>query len=694
MNSILKNKTKQSFYIGIIKVILLFATMNTITNAKEKYTNNLINEDSPYLQQHAHNPINWYAWNKESFKKAKDEDKMIFLSIGYSTCHWCHVMEEESFENEEVAKILNKHFISIKVDREEMPHVDKYYQDVHNLVNKRSGGWPLTIILTPQRKAFFAATYIPINRKYGRAGIKELLNDIQNGFLNDRKRIYEVSENIQKILEENKYSKKEKKDLNKGLITQFVNEVNESFDHEYKGIGTKPKFPHASTIDTLLDIYKVYKNQEALTLATDMLKAMGKGGINDQIEGGFYRYSVDEKWMIPHFEKMLYTNAELLSSYSKAYEITKDEFYKNVAQEIIDFIKERFIKDNLIYSASDADSLLDFKSDEKEEGVYFVFVYDDVMDFLFEKGYEKKEIKKIVKYFNLSFEGNFENGLSNPYLNDFKNPELIPKDLEKVKNDLKELRAQKPYPFIDNKILTSWNAMYISSLFEAGKIDVINAKNAQILLDSLIKNLYIDETLYHQRLINKEPKVKALFEDYAFLIDALLKAYDFTLEEKYLKQAIKLNKEAISKFYKNESWLLSDDEFKSQSGVYDSSYRSSQSQMIDNILKIALLNDDLELQTLAKESLEANSLLLVSRPSNTTYLLKTYMAYNKEYISLKAKKEMLENRKYPNYPFLLKKAIPQASNEEQYLACKIGVCFSYSKEFNEIIQEIENSIKE
>ena len=684
MNSFLKNQINQSFYIRIIKVVLLFAIMSITINAKEKYTNELIKEDSPYLQQHAHNPVNWMSWNNKAFEKAKKENKMIFLSIGYSTCHWCHVMEEESFENEEVAKILNKNYISIKVDREEMPHVDKYFQNVHNLVNRRAGGWPLTIILTPKRKAFFAATYIPIEKKYGRTGIKELLLDVKSGFETDTKRIYDISNNIERVLEENRSSSYEKKDLNISLINQFVKEVDDSFDHENQGIGERPKFPHASTTETLLDIYSVYKDEKALELATKMLKAMANGGIYDQIEGGFYRYSVDEKWMIPHFEKMLYTNAELLNSYSKAYLITKDDFYKNIVDGIISFTKTRFENHNLLYSASDADSLISL--DEKEEGAYFVFSYDEVVSFLKKKNYSTTEIEKVIKYFNITFEGNFENGLNNPYLT--KNTSL--NNLKKVKRDLTQLRSSKTYPFIDNKILTSWNSMYISALFEAGKIDKKNSKNAIKLLDEVLEKLYINDVLYHQRLIEKKPKVKALFEDYAFLISALLKAYDFSLEAKYLDLSSKFTKEAINKFYKDDNWLMSDDEFKSHADVYDSAYRSSLSLMIDNILKVALLTDDLDLQNLAEKSLDTNSYVLSSRPSSTVWLLRTYLAYKKGYISLKATKAMLSNKEHINYPFLLKKV----DNQEKYLACKIGICFSYSKDFSEIIDEIKKNIKE
>ena len=384
---------------SIKKSIVLLVFMMVVLQAQPKYTNKLINEDSPYLQQHAHNPVNWYPWGKEAFTKAKKENKLIFLSIGYSTCHWCHVMEEESFEDEEVAKLLNKEFISIKVDREEKPHIDQYYQDVHSLLNKRGGGWPLTIVLTPGRKAFFAATYIPVERKYGRMGIKELLTKISDRYALKPIEILSSADQIEDVLKEyrNDY-RKDKKELKLTLLNNFIDEVEESFDKENFGIGLKPKFPHAGTLETLLDVYVVTKDNRALYMATNMLKAMAKGGIYDQIEGGFYRYSVDEKWMIPHFEKMLYTNAELLSAYAKAYRITKDIFYKNIVDEMIAFTKIRFENNGLLYSASDADSLV---GNEKEEGAYFVFEYEQTKTHLIENGYNDKDIKIILSYFNI-----------------------------------------------------------------------------------------------------------------------------------------------------------------------------------------------------------------------------------------------------------------------------------------------------
>ncbi len=666
------------------KLFLVLAIMITTVNAKDKYTNKLIDEDSPYLQQHAHNPVNWYAWGNEAFEKAKNENKLIFLSIGYSTCHWCHVMEEESFENEEIAKLINKYFIAVKVDREEMPHVDKYYQDVHNLLNKRGGGWPLTIILTPERKAFFAATYIPGEAKYGRPGIKELLLKIQGVFSTETQKIIDSSLQIEKILKDNRdTSSKEQAALDVRLVTEFINDVEASFDKENPGIGTAPKFPHASTIETLLDIYLVYSDKKALDMATKMLKAMANGGIYDQIEGGFYRYSVDSKWMIPHFEKMLYTNAELLNSYAKAYRITKDEFYKNIVDEIIAFGKIRYEKNSLLYSASDADSLVE--GGEKEEGAYFVFEHSQTSEHLEQKGYSENDIKVILEYFNITKQGNFEDDLNNPYLSNA----AVPENLAKIKKDLKELREKKEYPFVDYKILTSWNAMYITALFESGKIDKEYSTLALRYLDTLIDKLYIDGILYHQRIISKKPKVPALFEDYSFLISSLLKAYDFTLDKKYLDLATKLNSEAISKFYKNENWYMSNDEFQAVTSVYDSSYMSPLSNMIDNILKLALLNDDLGLQEIAKKSLQSNSMTLSSNPANTAWLLRSFMAYEKGYISLKAPKNKLEDKVLPDYPFILKKV----NKEERYLACKVDICFAYGNDFEEIVEKISKEIK-
>ena len=680
----MQKKVERQINSLMFKVAFTLILMMTSLNAQFKFTNKLINEDSPYLQQHAHNPVNWHAWGEEAFEKAKKENKLIFLSIGYSTCHWCHVMEEESFENEKVAYVLNRDFISIKVDREEMPHIDKYYQDVYNLLNKRGGGWPLNMILTPGRKAFYAATYIPDVSKYGRMGIIELLNKVSDMYAFNPIKILSSADQIEDALEEYKTAYKgEKREIGLDLVSQFVTEVEESFDKVNFGIGIKPKFPHASTIETLLDIYEVTKNNTALDMATKMLKAMAKGGIYDQIEGGFYRYSVDEKWMIPHFEKMLYTNAELLSAYAKAYRITKDVFFKNIVDDMVSFIRVKFEYNSLLYSASDADSLIDSK---KEEGAYFVFEYEQTKSFLIENGYNDNEVNTILKYFNITKKGNFEHKQNNVYLTNNKKPN----NLKKVKKVLKKLRETKEYPFVDYKILTSWNAMYITSLFEAGKMNDAYSRLALKYMDTLLEKLYIKNTLYHQRLVNKKPKVEALFEDYSFLISSLLKAYDYSLDKKYLSLATKLSFEAKDKFYKQNSWYMSNDAFQNISSIYDSSYKSAQANMVDNILKVSILNDDLDFQAVAKQTLESNSLVLASRPSSTAWLLRSLMAFEKGYINLKATKAMLKNKILPEFPFLLRKV----TEDKMYLACKVDVCFAYSKNFNDIVDDIYDVMKD
>ena len=665
------------------QIVIILILMITILNSENfKYTNSLINEDSPYLQQHAHNPVDWYAWNDVAFQKAKDENKLIFLSIGYSTCHWCHVMEEESFENEEIAKILNKDYISIKVDREEKPHIDKHYQDVYNLLNRQGGGWPLTIIMTNEKKPFYAATYLPPEDKFGRIGVKNLLNKLNYMYKNKNDEIIKSANSIEKALKNYTTKTNLKVKIKDELHDKFINNVEASFDKINKGIGTHPKFPHASTMETLLDMYQITKNKKALNMALDSLKAMAKGGIYDQVEGGFYRYSVDEKWMIPHFEKMLYTNAELLSAYSKAYIITKDKFYKKIVDEIVTFVQERFNENNLLFSASDADSIS--QENEKEEGYYFVFQYDDVEDALKNNNYKQNEIKDIMNYFNITKHGNFEIDSNNPFLSDYNEP----KNLKKIKKILKDVRNKNEYPFIDNKFLTSWNAMYISSLFEAGKINNTYNTLATSHLESLLDNMYIDKKLYHQKLPNKKPKELALFEDYSFLISALLKAYENNLEQKYLNIANKFNKITIEKFYKDEIWYMSDDEFKTSSGLYDSAYKSATSNMIDNILKIAILNNDLKLQQLALTMVENNSVQLNEYPNNIPWMMRSYLALKKGYIVLKSKKANLKEKNFPKYPFFLRKE----TNDDIFLACKIDICFSYGKDFNIIEKDIEKHI--
>ena len=670
------------------KIIIFFITAVMIMQAKTfKYTNELIHEDSPYLLQHAHNPVNWMPWSKKAFERAKRENKLIFLSIGYSTCHWCHVMEEESFENLKVAKILNDNYISIKVDREEMPSVDKHFQDVYYLMNKRGGGWPLTIILTPDGKPFFSATYIPREPKYGRAGLIEILKYFVSLKKKNPQKIEAAAKDVEKYLKlmENAPTKSETA-LKLDLTKEFVKGVAKNFDWDNFGIGFAPKFPHASTLRALLEIYRLNHDKDALTMADEMLTAMAKGGIYDQIEGGFFRYSTDERWMIPHFEKMLYTNAELLEDYVIAYKITKKELYEDMTDELVLFLKKRFEKDGLFYSASDADSI-DPKTGKKEEGAYFIYSYNEAKNALEKRGI--KNYKEILKYLGITKEGNFE-GKNNPYVE-----KLYPKPLHlsKAKNILQNIRDKRVYPFVDHKILLSWNALLIRSLFKASDIQDGAKQMALVSLKTLLKRFYINDKLYHQILLGKKPKIEANLEDYSFFISAFIAAYEATFDEKFLNLANKFTKEAIAKFYLNDTWYASLKPFRVKASFEGNAYVSSLGVMVDNLLKLALLKEELAYEDLAKKAIEDNSKMLLQYPSNFPQAVLDVIAYKKGYIIIKSKKTPLKDLKKSleekiSYPFILYKA----TNDVDFMACKVDACFAFSKNGDEIIDKIKKEI--
>jgi len=638
------------------------------------YSNELKKEDSPYLQQHADNPVNWLPWGEKALEKAKLENKLIFLSIGYSTCHWCHVMEHESFENKTIAKQLNRDFISIKVDREEYPNIDKYYQEVYRRMNGRSGGWPLTVVMTPNAKVFFTATYIPSIAKYGYKSLPEILTDLEKLYINRKDDVHKSADSITSALLVKNRVKKSNQKLDSNLSNIFLSQIKESYDYDNKGIGQQPKFPHATSFDTLLDIARLNKNHEAKELATNALKAMIKGGINDQIEGGFYRYSTDEMWIIPHFEKMLYTNAELLETIANAYRLTKEPIFKDSINATINNIYERFEKDNLFYSASDADS-------NKEEGKYFLFTYKETSLALKENNFSKDEIEKALSYLNISKVGNFEDNKNNPYISD---DEPKPKRFEEIKRVLKEIRVKRDYPFIDHKIQTSWNSLFIHALFKAEE-----EKKALKSLDALVEKLYVKDVLYHQIIIGKSPKVKAYLEDYAFLSQALIDAYQATLDKKYITFAQKLTKESLKKFYRDKIWYMSDDSFKSVADLYDASYRSAMAVNIENLLKLSVLDEDFDGYMFAKKMLEEEADRLNSMPSNFAYTTKVALMVQNPIVVIKATKENLFKSKKIindiNYPYILIKDI----KEKGFSACTMEKCFSTHNNIEKVILDIE-----
>ncbi len=644
--------------------------------------NQLSNETSPYLLQHKDNPVNWYPWSNKAFELAQKENKLIFLSIGYSTCHWCHVMAHESFEDEEVAKILNKDFISIKVDREQLPHIDGFYQKVYRLMNERGGGWPLTIMMTANKEPFFAGTYIP---KYAGYGSKGLIPIIQEVVKADRKLLKDHGQEVLKVMKQKENFTPSSTSYESEIEKKIVEQLYASFDPKYKGFGSHPKFPQFVNIILLLKVYMIDQNKEALKIATESLKAMANGGIFDQIEGGFYRYSVDQRWAIPHFEKMLYTNAEALEAYTLAYKITKKPIFLEVIDRTIKEMDRRFLVDGVYQSASNADSKNDLGINE--EGAYFVFDYESTLHFFTDNGFDKKEAVDTLHYFGIVEDGNFDGSSSNPEILDNAKPIQYEKALEL----LQQIRSTKEYPFIDNKINTAWNALYIKGKLIASILDDQYLQSSLKSLDALIDLMYKDEQLYHQTIIGKQPAQQAILEDYSFLISTLFEAYQITLDEKYFKFYEALLLKSIELFYKEGRWSESNDGFETYADIEDAGYASALGVQFNNLILYATMQGDYKIFEIAKRSMQYFTDHINKYPS---YFPNTTMAslyFTIEPIFIKSTKENLHkiDKLDLQYPFIYKKVY----DSQEYLACKLNSCFSYSKDIKKVVQDIDNLVQ-
>ena len=662
--------------------ILLSIFFFTSLFAEHNYTNALINEDSPYLQQHVHNPVNWYPWGKEAFNKAKKENKLIFLSIGYSTCHWCHVMEDESFKDEAVAKLLNDEYVSIKVDREEYPQLDKKYQQLFMSVYGKRGGWPLTVFMSPDAEAFHLETYIPVEEAYGLDGMLKMLPAFAKMYKENRKHFVGFVDKHKKLLEEGSRKKSLKTKLTLSVIDKFMDETEEEFDNKNGGFAKRPKFPEASKLALLLDIYKIYGNKKALTMAEFTLKKMAQSGIYDQIGGGFFRYTTDIAWQMPHFEKMLYTNAELIPVYVTLYELTKKSLYKRVVSETITQMESYFMKRGVYFSASDADS-------EGEEGGYFIYHYEEVRQALLDQKMKEKDVEEALSYLGIEEDGNIDGELSLAHITSSKEPSK----LEEVKAYLKNLSAKREFPFLDKKINTAWNAMMIKALFAASKLDEKYLELGKARMRSLLKLMRTKETLYHQTLLGKEPKQKGLLEDHAFLMDALIEGYLKTYNNEYLLELKKLAKETQSKFYKNGTWYLSDDGINAVADFDDRYYTSALSMVMENFVRVASLTEDLDYNEVVKRTLKENGAVLESNPSKASKLLHVLLRLKMGDVIIKSTYKNLTRSKKEidqmKYPFILKKV----EKSDEYLACRVNSCFAYDKNITTLIEKINKMVK-
>ncbi|MFO7814545.1 MAG: thioredoxin domain-containing protein [Halanaerobiales bacterium] len=416
--------------------------------------NYLEGEESPYLKQHVDNPVDWYPWGEKAFKKAKENEMPIFLSIGYSTCHWCHVMEEESFTDQRVAEILNKNFIAVKVDREERPDIDKLYMEVCKTMTG-GGGWPLTIFMTPDKKPFHATTYIPKNDKYGRKGLFTILPEIIDLWENKRDRIEHLSNNIISQIKAQEDSNEV--NLTENILTDTVSILERSFDEKFGGFGNEPKFPTPHYLLFLLRYWDNYEYSKSINMVLKTLEEMRSGGIYDQIGFGFHRYSTDQEWQTPHFEKMLYDQALLIYTYIEAYQVTDKKIYRDTAKEVIKYLKRDMLsKTGCFYAAEDADS-------DGVEGKYYLWKSDELKKIL-----NSKEFEIIKKIFNIERSNHI-----NLTLKDIDNYDKIPE----IKEILFQYREKRNHPGKDNKILTDWNGLIIAALAKAGFVSRYPQRN-------------------------------------------------------------------------------------------------------------------------------------------------------------------------------------------------------------------------
>ncbi|MBQ7796652.1 MAG: thioredoxin domain-containing protein [Lachnospiraceae bacterium] len=571
--------------------------------------NHLKDQTSPYLLQHAENPVEWYPWCEEAFRRAEREDKPIFLSIGYSTCHWCHVMAHESFEDKEIAGILNQYFVSIKVDKEERPDIDSIYMSVCQAFTG-SGGWPTTIFMSPDQRPFFAGTYFPKTARYGQPGLKELLLAIHEKWSKDRDMLMQSAEEVIAFLDRPAGTAE---DVDENLIEWAVELYKRSFDPQYGGFGNAPKFPTPHNLLFLMQYYEKSKEEDAMKMVEKTLLQMYRGGIFDHIGGGFSRYSTDQYFLAPHFEKMLYDNALLILAYCRAYQIMKKPVYCNAAVKTAEYIlREMTSPEGGFYSAQDADS-------EGVEGKYYLFEPQEITDLLGETlGTE------FNRKYDITERGNFE-GKSIPNL---LQSSMAGDDFSDCMAAVYEYRKKRYALHLDDKILTSWNALMIAAMCSLYRITgnyryLRAARNAQNFIE---RKLCESETLYISYRDGRRSG-KGFLDDYAYEVFAMLALYEATYEDSYLEKAEMFCEKAISDFYdhehggcflygaENEQLILRPKE------AYDGAIFSGNSAMAYNLVRLYLLTGEDRYQELAEQQLKFLSAEAKSYPAGHAMFL-------------------------------------------------------------------------
>jgi uncharacterized protein len=568
-----------------------------------KHTNHLIHETSPYLLQHAHNPVNWYPWSDEVLKKAKDENKPVLVSIGYSACHWCHVMEKESFEDESTAQIMNESFVNIKIDREERPDLDHIYMDAVQAMTG-SGGWPLNVFLTPEGKPFYGGTYFPPKRAFNRASWPEVLQSVITAFSQRRHEIDAQAENLtEHLAQSNSFGLQKDNDIDEIFSIEKLHEAFENImkaaDKEWGGFGKAPKFPQTFIIQFLLRYHYVTANNDALDQALLSLDKMIEGGIYDQAGGGFARYSTDAEWLAPHFEKMLYDNALLISVLSEAYQLTKEERYKEVIDETMSFIRrELLLSKKGFYSALDADS-------EGEEGKFYVWNIDEIRKLI------GKDAGIFCRYFDVTEHGNWEEKnilrVKTPLKNFAEQNNISVDKLKNIveggKKKLLEERSKRIRPFLDDKIILGWNALMNTACSKAfmatGNDDYrqLAIDNMEFILEKFSAG---DSNEFCHTWKNNIAKYPAFLDDYAFLIQAFIHLQEITADTKWLFKAEQAAQFVIDNFSEAETGFFyytkrgQQDVIMRKKEVYDGAVPSGNSVMAYILYQLSLYFDKME----------------------------------------------------------------------------------------------------
>jgi uncharacterized protein YyaL (SSP411 family) len=575
------------------------------------HTNALIDEKSPYLRQHAHNPVNWLPWGEAAFEKARKEDKPIFLSIGYSTCHWCHVMAHESFEDEAIAELLNRDFVPVKLDREERPDVDRVYM-LFVQASTGSGGWPMSVWLTPERKPFYGGTYFPPNSRYGRPGFREVLGQLARVWKEDRQRVEDSSDNVAEQLRSLVPRTQVAVTPDRELFASAFGPLRRSFDPKWGGFGGAPKFPRPVLLNYLLRYHALDGNPEALEMVTQTLNGMAAGGMHDQLGGGFHRYSVDERWFVPHFEKMLYDQAQLTISYLEAYQITGEARYSNVARGIFEYVlRDLTDVDGGFYSAEDADSADPENPSHHGEGAFYIWRKAEL------DGLLGKDSDAFCKYFGVLPEGNVEADPQGEFAGRnilFRAEAGEGREFESARAALLATRGKRPRPHLDNKILTSWNALFISALCKGYRVldDLRYLAAARRATEFLLAHMYQPEgAQLLRRFCEAEAAIGAFLDDYAFLAQALLDLFEATSETRYLEIARSLAVEGFARFEDHEAGGFFSTEQNARDLLlrvkddYDGAEPSGNSVATDVLLRLAHLAGDETLRKKAMRSLES-----------------------------------------------------------------------------------------